>query len=132
MTDMMRANTRFHPLAWLLIVYLTGPDGQAAASSMAGGLQGAPGTLFGIPYSPGSLGDLIVEAYAGTHDFISGQLVGLYDDQGNAKRGMSSAEKTAHDVWSAVAIVPAAPFAAATVLPSQVWNAIAAILQVLK
>jgi len=44
----------------------------------------------------------------------------------------SLAEKTAHDVWSAVAIVPATPFAAATILPPQVWNAIAAILQVLK
>ena len=30
------------------------------------------------------------------------------------------------------AIVPATPFAAATILPPQVWNAIAAILHVLK
>ena len=85
-------------------------------------------------YVTGQRSDLhqIIEAYAGTHDFIGGQLSGLYDSQGNTKQEMSSTEKNLYDAGSAVAIVPATPFAAATVLPPQVWNAIATILQILK
>ncbi|RQG99868.1 hemagglutinin repeat-containing protein, partial [Paraburkholderia dinghuensis] len=103
-----------------------------AASGLTGGIQGAQGTLFGYTYSPGSVVDQVVEAYAGPHDLIGGQISGLYDGQGNTTRGMSSTEKSAYDAWSIVALAPATPFAAATALPSQVWNAIAAILQVLK
>ncbi|MEX3962620.1 hemagglutinin repeat-containing protein [Paraburkholderia sp. EG286B] len=111
--------------------YLASSEAQSVAG-LTGGIQGTTGTLAGIQYPPGGLVDQIIEAYAGTHDFIGGQVAGLYDDQGNTKRSMSSAEKTAHNIWSDAAILPATPFAAATALPPQVWNAIAAILQVLK
>ena len=111
--------------------YLASQAGQDAAG-LTGGIQGAPGTLAGIQYPSGGLVDQIIEAYGGTHDFIGGELPGYYDELGNTRRGMSSAEKTGQNVWSAAAIVPATPFAAATILPPQVWNAIAAILQVLK
>ena len=111
--------------------YLASSAGQSAAG-LTGGNQGATGTLAGIQYPPGGLVDQIIEAYAGTHDFIGGQVARLYDDQGNTKQNMSATERTAHEVWSDVAILPATPFAAATALPPQVWNAIAAILQVLK
>lgn len=111
--------------------YYKSSDGKDAAG-LTGGIQGAPGTLAGIQYPSGGLVDQIIEAYGGTHDFIGGELPGYYDELGNTRRGMSSAEKTGQNVWSAAAIVPATPFAAATILPPQVWNAIAAILQVLK
>lgn len=70
--------------------------------------------------------------FQGQSVYKATQVAGLYDDQGNTKQGMPPAEKTAHNIWSDVAILPATPFAAATALPPQVWNAIAAILQVLK
>jgi filamentous hemagglutinin len=111
--------------------YLASSDAQSVAG-LTGGIQGATGTLAGIQYPSGGLVDQIIEAYAGTHDFIGGQVVGLYGDQGSTKQGMSSAEQTAHEVWSGAAILPATPFAAATALPPRVWNAIAAILQMLK
>lgn len=57
---------------------------------------------------------------------------GLYDDQGNIKREMSDAERAAREVWSAVAIVPAAPFAMAELLPPEVWKAISILLEAAK
>ncbi len=44
---------------------------------------------FGTPYEAGSWQDKLIESFAGTHDMIGGKLSGLYDDQGNIKRGMS-------------------------------------------
>jgi len=61
-----------------------------------------------------------------------GHKTGLYDAQGNIKRGMSSTERTAYDTGAAVAIVPAAPFAAATALPPEVWNAISNLIKIAK
>ena len=52
-----------------------------------GGIQGQQGTLFGVPYTPGSWQDKMIEAFAGAHDFIGGKASGLYDEQGNAERG---------------------------------------------
>ena len=48
-----------------------------------------PGTLFGTPYDAESWQDNLIEAYSGSHDFIGGYMSELYDDQGNATRGMS-------------------------------------------
>lgn len=41
----------------------------------------------------GSWQDKLIESFGGTHDFIGGQITGLYDEQGNTKRGMSTVEK---------------------------------------
>ena len=57
---------------------------------------------------------------------------GLYDEQGNAARGRSEAVKLAHEVWSGVAIAPSAPFAAAELLPPDVWQAISILLKAAK
>lgn len=66
----------------------------------------------------------------GTHDFIGGQITGLYDEQGNATRGRSEAQIKAHDTWSATgAIVVSAPFAASDLLPPEVWQAISILLR---
>ncbi len=108
--------------------FLKTPEGQKMAGS-TGGVQGEKGTLFGVPYAAGSWQDKLIESFAGTHDVIGGKLVGLYDDQGNIKQGMSKTESAAYDVWSGVAILPSAPFAAAQGLPPEVWNAISILLK---
>lgn len=76
--------------------------------------------------------DRVFKAFGGPHDVIGGQATGLYDEQGNIKRGMTDAERTSYNTWSAVAIAPATPFAAATFLPPEVWKAISILLGAVK
>ena len=97
-------------------------------SGATGGIQGEKGTLFGVPYVAGSWQDKLIEAFAGSHDFIGGKISGLYDEQGNAKRDRNDLVKIAQDRWSEIAILPSAPFAAAQGLPPEVWKAIAVLL----
>lgn len=81
-----------------------------------GGFQGTGGLLepFG-PYQTGTfwgdIGDRIVESFAGTHDFIGGQLPGFYDSEGNTSRGRSDLTNVAANTWTVAAIPIAAPFA---------------------
>jgi filamentous hemagglutinin len=103
------------------------PDGKKLAG-LTGGIQGWKGTLFGVPYTAGSWQDKLIEAFAGTHDFIGGTLSGLYDGQGNARRGRSDAEKLAHEAWSGVALIPSIPFALAELLPPEAWKAISILI----
>jgi len=108
--------------------FLDTPDGKKMEGS-TGGVQGYKGTLFGEPYKVGSWQDKLIESFAGTHDMIGGKLSGLYDDQGNIKRGMSVAERSAYDdVVTRAALLPSAPFAAAQGLPPEVWKAISVLL----
>ena len=98
-----------------------------------GGIQGYKGTLFGIPYNAGSLPDLLIEAFGGTHDMIGGKLSGLYDKEGNATRGRSPTTQTLQNTWSATgAIALSAPFAAAEWISPEVWNAIAILIKAAK
>ncbi len=96
---------------------------------LTGGVQGIKGTLFGIPYETGSWQDRLIESFAGTHDHIGGKLTGLYDDQGNIKRGMTERERDSYDRGSVAAIVPSASFATAELLPPAIWSAISVLLQ---
>jgi len=99
-------------------------------AGLAGGVQGAAGTLFGTPYEKGSWRDKLVEAFAGSHDVIGGVWSGLYDKQGNAERGRGPITDGVQEAWSASgAIVGAAPFAAAQSLPPEVWKAIGILLK---
>ncbi|MRR28865.1 hypothetical protein EG834_00675 [bacterium] len=98
------------------------------AAGLTGGIQGAKGTLFGWPYPPGSWQDKLVEAFAGTQDYIGGKASGLYDEQGNAARGRSTVVKITQEVWSGVAIAPATPFAMAELLSPEIWKAISVLL----
>ncbi|WP_304858640.1 hypothetical protein [Methylotenera sp.] len=107
--------------------WLTTPEGKKMAG-LTGGIQGIKGTLFGRPYEAGSWQDHLIEAFGGSHDVIGGQAAGFYDQQGNAPRGRSAADKVANEVWTSVALVPATPFAAATFLPAEVWKAISILL----
>jgi filamentous hemagglutinin len=108
--------------------FLRTPEGKKLIGP-TGGVQGLVGTMFGIPYVAGSWVDRLVEAFAGPHDFIGGGISGLYDELGNAKRGMSEVEKKAFNTWSAVAIPVAAPFAAADGVSREVWQAISILLR---
>jgi filamentous hemagglutinin len=110
-----------------LAQFLNTPQGKEI-SGLTGGVQGAKGTLFGIEYPAGSWQDKLVESFAGTHDFIGGKVSGLYDDQGNIKRGMSTTEKFVHDRWAEIAIPIAAPFAAAEGMSPEIWKAIGILL----
>jgi filamentous hemagglutinin len=108
--------------------FLKTPEGQKMAGA-TGGVQGVKGTLFGVPYAPGSWQDKLIESFAGSHDFIGGKASGLYDAQGNIKRGMSDTERATYDKVITTAAIPlAAPFAAAEGMSPEIWKAIGILL----
>lgn len=112
-----------------LAAFLKSEEGLAMRGA-TGGVQGAIGTLFGEPYAAGSWQDKLIESFGGTHDYIGGQLSGLYDEQGNATQGRSDALKAAQEAWSSgPAIAISAPFAAAGGLSPAVWQAISTLLK---
>nr|WP_242452231.1 hemagglutinin repeat-containing protein [Morganella morganii] len=88
----------------------------AQLSGATGGNQGRGGTMAGRPYEPGGFWDNVVEGFAGTHDFIGGQLPGFYDSEGNASRGRGPVTDVAADVWAGAAIPLAAPFAVSEIV----------------
>ncbi|MCV6795364.1 hemagglutinin repeat-containing protein, partial [Achromobacter ruhlandii] len=98
-------------------------------SGPTGGNQGGPGTLLGLAYSPGGILDLAHEAYGGSHDFISGSLSGFYDEQGNARRGLTPLQKGMYETWTGIALVPATPFALSEALPPHAWKALEILLR---
>ena len=108
--------------------FLANTDEGKKMAGLTGGIQGGPATFMGYAYPAGGVIDRVFKAFAGEHDLIGGQASGLYDDQGNARRGRSDTEKLAHEVWSVVAIAPSTPFAMATLLPPEVWKAISILL----
>jgi filamentous hemagglutinin len=93
-----------------------------------GGVQGGTATFAGYTYPVGGVVDRVFKAFGGTHDFIGGQVPGLYDDDGNTRQGMTETERTTHNTWSAVAVIPSAPFAMAQLLPPEMWKAISVML----
>jgi len=109
--------------------FLTTPDGVKMAG-VTGGIQGAKGTLFGVPYQTGSWQDQLIEAFSGTHDMLGGKLSGLYDEQGNIRRDMNNTTRKIYDyVVIPSALVPSTPFAAAGLLSPEMWNAISILLK---
>lgn len=80
--------------------------------------------MFGVPYEAGSLIDKLIEGVGGPHDYLGGQISGLYDEKRNATREMTEVKRTTYNSWSAIALAPADPFAAATLLPPEVGKAI--------
>ena len=91
-------------------------------SDLTEGVQELEGTMAGKPYAPNSFWDHMVESFAGTHDTIGGDITGLYDEQGNTTRGRSEEIKLIYEAWSAIAILPSAPFALSEALPSEAWQ----------
>ncbi|MDV3470278.1 hypothetical protein RZA67_16305, partial [Stenotrophomonas sp. C3(2023)] len=111
-----------------LSAFLQTPQGMKMGG-LTGGIQGIEGTLAGTAYSSGSWQDRLIEFFAGPHDYLGGQGVGLYDEQGNAVRNRPFMLKVAHNTWSVLAIPPAAPFAMAKGLPPGVWQAIITLVK---
>lgn len=115
-----------------LVEFLETNKGKALGGD-TGGIQGWQGTLFGVPYAAGSWQDKLIESFGGSHDFIGGKLSGLYDEQGKATRGRSELERKIQDTWSATgALVVSTPFAAAELLPPEMWQAISILLGAVK
>ena len=95
---------------------------------ITGGIQGGTVTFAGYTYPAGGIVDRVFQAFGGTHDYIGGQLPGLYDENGDIRQGMTEAERVSHNTWSAAAIIPSAPFAMAELLPPDMWKAISVML----
>ncbi len=112
-----------------LDAFLQSKEGKKMAG-VTGGVQGSKGTLYGLAYEPGSWIDTLVESFAGAHDMIGGKIVGVYDVEGNIKRNRGSVVGRMQDYWSLTgAVVVSTPFAMATLLPPDVWNAISIFLR---
>ena len=101
------------------------------AISPLGGQQGGQGflgitwnsqPLIGANYAPNSWQDRLVESFSGVHDTFNRPV--WYDAMGNIRQGMSTLEKLGGEVWNVLMIAPAAPFAAATSIPSYAYPVI--------
>jgi filamentous hemagglutinin len=55
--------------------------------------------------------DSLVESYAGTHDYLGGQVPGFYDSLGNTGRDRQPLTNVAANTWTVLAIPVATPFA---------------------
>ncbi|WP_338559358.1 hypothetical protein [Acinetobacter sp. KS-LM10] len=82
-----------------------------------------PGGLT-IPYKPGSISDTLVESFAGTHDFLRGQIWGWYGKDGNTSTNRTGFENKASGVTTGVAIPVSAPFALADLISPDVLQLI--------
>ena len=109
--------------------FLQTPDGEKMVG-ITGGIQGAKGKLFGKDYEAGSWLDQLIEAFSGSHDMIGGKLTGLYDEQGNIKRGMSRSERQIYDkAVTTTSILPSIPFSVSELLSPEVWKAMSIFLK---
>ncbi len=79
-----------------------------------GGFQAIEGGWYlgrhNFMYDSGSFSDMLVEAFAGTHDFLGGQMWGWYDEKGNTAQ-KSPLGGIVAEVTTVVAIPVSAPFA---------------------
>jgi len=108
--------------------FLKTPEGQKMVG-LTGGVQGGKGMLFGMPYQAGSWQDKLIESFSGTHDMIGGKLSGLYDNQGNIRRGMTDTERSIYDKAITTTAIPlTTPFAMAQAMPPEIWKAISILL----
>ena len=74
-----------------------------------------------IPYSIGSISDMAVESFAGTHDLLGGQVWGWYDKQGNTAE-KNKLTGVASGVTTVIAIPVSAPFALSDVMSSDMFE----------
>ncbi|WP_439327773.1 two-partner secretion domain-containing protein [Lonepinella sp. BR2357] len=86
---------------------------------ITGGHQGIAGTMFGIPYSIGSVFDKAVEYYAGIHD-LNGQVF-FYDKQGNGHYTSQVEQNRANRV-AVYAVGYVTPIVAGQALPNEVFE----------
>ena len=74
-----------------------------------------------IPYKKGSLSDMAVESFAGTHDLLGGQMWGWYDKQGNTSQ-KNNIQQFLSDRTTEIAIPISAPFAASDLISSDMME----------
>ena len=74
-----------------------------------------------IPYKKGSLSDMAVESFAGTHDLLGGQMQGWYDKQGNTSQ-KNNIQQFLSDRTTEIAIPISAPFAASDLISSDMME----------
>ena len=95
-------------------IYATRNEETSKMYGLTGGAQAVEGYMASPTwgaYGPGSFFEFIVESFAGTHDFLGGQITGFYDAEGNTSRGRSELAEKASNIWAVGAIPVAAPFA---------------------
>jgi hypothetical protein len=85
--------------------------------SYLGGFQGKSGSIFGRSYSSGGIVDNVMEAFSGPHDTFN-DWVGWYDAMGNGKDLSGLHYVYGQFMNYSVNLISAAPFAAATLMPS--------------
>ncbi|MEO8674725.1 MAG: Ig-like domain-containing protein [Casimicrobiaceae bacterium] len=90
--------------------------------SALGGLQGGAGKFIGIPYSPGTLLDRVVESFSGPHDYFNSGF--WYDNLGNAIN-RTGLEKVFGEVLNGFNVFPASSFAIAVNIPAGAYDALA-------
>ena len=107
------------------------PKKNPAAKDMygpTGGVQGLMGTMIGNPYPKGSFfWDTAVEGFAGTHDYMGGQMWGFYNELGNTtenRRTINKKDETVSSKVTVAAIPVAAPFAVADIIDQDFIQAI--------
>ncbi len=79
---------------------------------------------FTNPYEKGSTSDKLVESFAGTHDYLGGQIWGWYGKDGNTSRGRNAFENIASSTTTVVAIPVSAPFAVSDLISPDVLQII--------
>ncbi|MDY4506985.1 MAG: hypothetical protein SPE06_11580 [[Actinobacillus] rossii] len=92
---------------------------------LAGGFQSVQGGWY-LPwdkymYDIGSMGDLVVESFAGAHDRWGGQIWGWYDDKGNTAP-KTKTQEILSGVTTGLAIPATMPFAVADLISSDMME----------
>ena len=93
---------------------------------LTGGFQPVQGGWYlpglTIPYNKGDFSDDLIESFAGTHDYLGGQIWGWYGDDGNTSRNRNPFQNIASDTTTYVAIPASAPAALADFLNSDMFQ----------
>lgn len=74
-----------------------------------------------FPYNEGDFSDMLVESFAGTHDYLGGQLPRWYNKQGNTSQ-KNSVQQFLADRTTEVAIPVSAPFAVSDLISSDMME----------
>jgi hypothetical protein len=106
----------------------TGLPEYGRCTSLMGGCQGAPirqddvrSSFFGFSYAAGSWQDRINESFAGPHDWFR-NLTGSYDALGNSRNFTGFRAFVDDYIMNYGLVIPAAPFAAAALTPSYLYE----------
>jgi filamentous hemagglutinin len=98
--------------------------------SPMGGLQGGDGLFAFFGYPPGAFWDRVNESYAGPHDTFNRPT--WYGPDGNIRLGMTEAERLIGEITSYLNVIPATPFAGATLIPRGSITAIGSAMRGVK